>query len=145
MEIIKHYLYTKEHEWINVDGKIATVGITEYAQSALGDITYVELPKEDFEVEQFEELASVESVKAASDIFAPMSGRVIEVNSDLESDPGLINRSCYEAGWIAKIEVSDAEEKSNLMSAAEYRKFLESLKEEEEELNQEEGDKEKEV
>ena len=127
METVGHYLYTKEHEWINIEDKTATMGITEYAQSALGDITYVELPQVDSEVEQFEQFVSVESVKAASDINAPMSGRIIEVNGGLESNPGLINRSCYEKGWIAKIELSDTDEKMNLMTAVEYRKFLEGL------------------
>ena len=128
MEIMEHYLFTKEHEWINIeDEKTATVGITDYAQSALGDITFVELPSVGMEVEQFEQFVSVESVKAASDIFSPMSGKVTDVNTKLESDPGLINRSCYEKGWIAKIEISDLEEKSNLMNAQEYSKFLESL------------------
>ena len=120
-------MYTTDHEWINIEDKEATIGITEYAQSALGDITYVELPDIDAEVEQFEQFVSVESVKAASDIFSPMSGRVIETNSDLESDPGLINRSCYEKGWIARIELTEPDEKSNLMTAAEYLKFLEGL------------------
>ncbi|HOW34803.1 MAG TPA: glycine cleavage system protein GcvH [Candidatus Omnitrophota bacterium] len=129
MEVVKDYLYTKEHEWIDIEGTTATIGITEYAQSALGDVTFVELPKIDTEVEQFEQLASVESVKAASDIFSPMSGKVIEVNKALESDPPLLNKSCYEEGWIAKIAISDIEEKSNLMTAAEYRKFLEGLEE----------------
>ncbi len=127
MEVIEHYFYTKEHEWINIDDKTATIGITEYAQSALGDITFVELPEVDGEVEQFEQFASVESVKAASDIFAPMSGRVVEVNEDLEEDPGLVNRSCYQKGWIAKIELSDLDERGNLMTAEEYNKFLEGL------------------
>lgn len=127
MEIIEHYLYTKEHEWINIDDKTATVGITEYAQSALGDITFAGLPEVGFEVEQFEQFASVESVKAASDIYAPMSGRIAEVNTRLESDPALINRSCYEKGWIVKIEISDMDEKLNLMTSEEYRKFLEGL------------------
>ena len=128
MEIMEHYLFTKEHEWINIDDeKTATVGITDYAQSALGDITFVELPSVGMEVEQFEQFVSVESVKAASDIFSPMSGKVTDVNTKLESDPGLIDRSCYEIGWIAKIEISDLEEKSNLMNAQEYSKFLESL------------------
>jgi len=129
MEVMKHYFYTKEHEWINIDGETAYVGITEYAQSALGDITFVELPKVDSEVEQFERLAAVESVKAASDIFSPMSGKVIEVNTALDSKPELINKSCFENGWIAKIELADEEEKSNLMTAAEYEKFLEGLEE----------------
>ena len=128
MELMEHYLYTKEHEWINLeDEAVATVGITDYAQSALGDITFIELPAAGSEVEQFEQFVSIESVKAASDIFSPMSGKVMEVNPKLESDPGLINRSCYEKGWIAKIAISDIEEKSNLMNAQEYNKFLESL------------------
>ena len=127
METIEHYLYTKEHEWVNIDEKRATVGITDYAQAALGDVTFVELPEVDSEVEQFEQFVSVESVKAASDIYAPMSGRIVEVNTKLESDPALINRSCYEKGWIAKIEISEIDEKLNLMTAQEYRKFLEGL------------------
>ena len=128
MEILEHYLYTKEHEWINIeDDTTAVVGITDYAQSALGDITFIELPSVGSEVEQFEQFVSIESVKAASDIFSPMSGKVTEINAKLESDPGLINRSCYEKGWIAKIELSDIEEKSNLMNAQEYHQFLESL------------------
>lgn len=127
MEVVDHFLYTKEHEWINIDGDSATVGISDYAQGALGDITFVELPNVEDEVEQFEELASVESVKAASDIFCPMSGKITEVNDELNEEPGLINKSPYEKGWIAKVKLSDDEEKSNLMTAEEYRKFLESV------------------
>ncbi len=127
MDIINHYLYTKEHEWIDIDGKTATVGITDYAQSALGDITYVELPGIDGQVEQFEQLTALESVKSASDIFSPVSGKILEVNDELTDDPGLINRDPYEKGWIAKVEISDEEEASNLMTADEYRSYLESL------------------
>lgn len=128
MEVAEHLLYTKEHEWINIeDDGVATIGISEYAQQALGDITYVELPDVDQEVEQFEEFASIESVKAATDIFSPMSGRIIEVNSALENKPEMINKSPYEKGWIAKIEINDLDEKSNLMTATEYSKFLESV------------------
>lgn len=127
MEIADHLLYTKEHEWINLDGDIATIGISDYAQESLGDITFVELPSVGDEVEQFEEFASVESVKAASDIFSPMSGEVTEINEDLNEEPGLINKSPYDAGWIAKVRLSDTEEQSNLMTADEYRKFLESV------------------
>ena len=127
MEIIEHYLYTKEHEWINIEDNVGTVGITDYAQSALGDITFVELPQEDAEVEQFEEFVSVESVKAASDIFSPMSGKVLEVNSKLEDSPGIINKFCYTKGWLVKIEISSMEETSNLMTAEEYENYLESL------------------
>ena len=127
MEIEEHLMYTKDHEWVNIEGSIATVGITDYAQEALGDITFIELPEVDDEVEQFGEFASIESVKAASDIFSPMSGKVIEVNPNLESKPGLINKSCYDKGWIAKIEISDPDECSNLMTADEYHNFLESI------------------
>jgi glycine cleavage system H protein len=127
MEVVDHLLYTKDHEWINIDGDEATIGISDYAQESLGDITFVELPSVGSEVEQFGDFASVESVKAASDIFSPMSGEIIEVNEDLIDEPGLINKSPFESGWIAKIKLSDVEEQSNLMTAEEYRKFLEGM------------------
>ena len=127
MEIEDNFLYTKEHEWVSIEDNIATMGITDYAQEALGDVTYVELPEEETEVEQFEQFVSVESVKAASDIYSPIGGKVIEVNRKLEDTPGLINKDCYGKGWIAKIEVRDMDESTNLMSAEEYRNFLESL------------------
>ncbi len=126
-EIIEHYWYTKEHEWVNVEDNVGTMGITDHAQHALGDVTYVELPDEESEVDQFEQFVSVESVKAASDIYAPMGGRVIEINRDLEDNPALINKDCYGKGWIAKIDIRDVDETSNLMSADEYRSYLESL------------------
>ena len=127
METMEHLLYTKEHEWVHIEDTSATVGITDYAQNALGDITFIELPDVGSEVEQFEHFVSVESVKAASDIFCPLSGKVTEVNKKLEADPGLINRSCFEKGWLVRIELSDPEEKSNLMNAQEYEQFLEGL------------------
>ena len=127
MDVEDLYLYTKEHEWINIEDGTATIGISDYAQESLGDITFVELPGVGDEVEQFEEFATIESVKAASDIFSPMSGEVVEVNGALESKPALINKSCYEKGWLIKIKVSDIEERSNLMTAEEYRSFLEGL------------------
>ena len=127
MEIEENFLYTKEHEWVSIEDNIATMGISDYAQEALGDVTYVELPEEELEVEQFEQFVSVESVKAASDIYAPMAGRVLEVNLKLEDNPALINKDCYGKGWIAKIEVRDMDESTNLMSAEEYRNYLESL------------------
>ena len=127
MEIEDNFLYTKEHEWVSIEDNIATMGITDYAQEALGDVTYVELPDEDFEVEQFEQIVSVESVKAASDIYAPMSGRVTEVNRKLEDTPALVNKDCYGKGWIVKIDVRDMDESTNLMNAEEYQNYLESL------------------
>jgi len=127
MEIEENLLYTKEHEWVSIEDNIATMGITDYAQEALGDVTYVELPVEETEVEQFEQFVCVESVKAASDIYTPIGGKVTEVNRKLEDTPGLINKDCYGKGWIAKIEVRDMDESTNLMSAEEYRNYLESL------------------
>ena len=127
MDIYESYYYTKEHEWIDIDDNIGTVGITDYAQANLGEITFIELPSVETEIEQFEQIASIESVKAASDIFSPMSGRVIEVNTELETEPSIINKNCFENGWIAKIEITSPEEKSNLMTADEYQKYLDSL------------------
>ena len=127
MDVEDDLLYTKEHEWVSIEDNVATVGISDYAQNALGDITFIELPSVDDEVEQFEQLASLESVKAASDIYSPISGKIIEVNEELNEKPGLINKSSYDKGWIAKIEISDPEECSNLMTPDEYSSFLESV------------------
>jgi glycine cleavage system H protein len=126
MEIEEQLLYTKDHEWVLVEENLATIGITDYAQESLGDITFIQLPPSGDEVEQFGQISSIESVKAASDIFAPISGKIKDVNAALEDDPGVINRSPYDKGWIAKIEMSDTEELSNLMTAEEYRMFLEN-------------------
>lgn len=127
MEVVDHYLYTKDHEWINIEESSGTVGITDYAQMSLGDITFVELPAMNSEVKQFEQLASLESVKAANDIYSPMSGKIIDVNKEVEADPGLINKDCFEKGWLARIEVSAIDERSKLMTAEEYRKYLDNL------------------
>jgi len=124
MEVEEHLLYTKDHEWVSIEDGIATAGISDYAQESLGDITFIELPNVGDEVEQFEEFASIESVKAASDIFSPISGKVVEVNKDLDAEPGLLNKSCYENGWIAKIKISTPDEQSNLLTSEEYEKFL---------------------
>lgn len=126
MELSDQALYTKEHEWVIIDGTTATVGISDYAQGQLGDITFIELPTVDDEVDQFGELSSIESVKAASDIYSPVSGKIIEVNTELEDDPGMMNKYPFEKGWIAKITLSDNDEASNLMTAEEYKSFLES-------------------
>jgi glycine cleavage system H protein len=127
MEIEENFLYTKEHEWVSIEDNIATMGITDFAQGSLGDVTYVELPEVDTEVEQFEQVVCVESVKAASDIYAPMAGKVIEVNRKLDDNPALINKDCYVKGWIAKIEVREMDESTNLMNAEEYRNYLNTL------------------
>jgi len=124
-DIEEHLLYTKEHEWVSIDDdETVTMGITDYAQEQLGDITFIELPGDGDQLEQFEQVASIESVKAASDIFSPMSGEVLEVNSELDTDPGLINKSPYAKGWIVRIKITDPDEKNNLMTAEEYREYL---------------------
>jgi glycine cleavage system H protein len=127
MNIPDNLYYTREHEWVRFEDTTATVGITDFAQAALGDITFVELPKTGIDVKQFQGLATIESVKAASDIFAPVSGKILEVNTGIEKDPAVVNQSCYEQGWIAKLKVKDASEKNNLMDTPAYKKFVESI------------------
>lgn len=112
--------YAKTHEWLRIDENIATVGITDFAQNQLSDITFVELPDVGREVEAGDEVAVVESVKAASDIYSPVAGTIVEVNGDLEDSPDMINASPYDAGWLFKIELRKEEDVDNLMSAEEY-------------------------
>lgn len=116
-------LYSKEHEWVKVDGNVATIGITEYAQNSLGDIVYVELPKIGANVAQFSSVGVVESVKAVSDLFTPIAGEVTEVNGDLENDPALVNREPYGGGWMFKVKLSDGSQTSGLLSPADYDKL----------------------
>jgi glycine cleavage system H protein len=116
------YRYTKEHEWIQVDGTIGTVGITDYAQNSLGDIVFVELPKVGDTIEAGKSFGSVESVKAVSDLFAPVSGTVAAVNEDLKDAPEKIN-SDANTTWLLKVELSDAKQVDALLSAADYEKF----------------------
>ena len=123
MNVEKGLLYTKDHEWVKVDGDAAYVGIADFAQSNLGDIVYVELPEVDDDIDAEDSLASVESVKAAAEVFAPASGTVIEVNEELEDDPALLNKAPYE-NWIAKINLSDKSQLDGLMNDAEYTEFL---------------------
>lgn len=127
MHIPEDLLYTKEHEWVRVKAKTATVGITDYAQGSLGDITFVDLPKTGTQVSQFKQYATVESVKAASDVYAPVSGKVTGVNSEVTAHPELINQSPYEKGYFATIEMGNEKELSALMKPADYKKFVESL------------------
>ena len=120
-------LYSETHQWARVEEGVATVGITHYAQDQLGDVVYVELPRPDDEIKRGEPLGSVESVKAVADINSPVSGRVIEANGALDDAPEQINQSPYDAGWLAKIELSDPAEVRGLMSAQEYVRFLQQL------------------
>lgn len=119
--------FTEDHEWIDVDGDVATVGITDYAQEQLGDIVFVEVPAEGKEVAKGDDAAVVESVKAASDVYAPVSGTVIEGNAALEEDPALVNNSPEEDGWFFKLTLADASELEELMDEAAYKAFVAKL------------------
>ena len=116
--------YTDSHEWVKLDGEVATVGITDYAQHALGNIVYVDMPEVGDEVTAGEDFGAVESVKAASDLISPVSGEVIEINEDLESEPELINKDAF-ANWIMKVRVNDPGEVNELMDAKEYESICE--------------------
>ncbi len=116
-------LYSKEHEWVKMDGDTATIGITDYAQNALGDIVYVELPKVGAQILQFGNVGVVESVKAVSDLFSPVGGEVVEVNPELDNDPALVNREPFEGGWMFKLKLDDGAQTSGLLSADDYGKL----------------------
>lgn len=116
--------YTKTHEWIKKEGRKALVGITDYAQKEISDVVFVELPKLGQDAQQAKPVAVVESVKAAFDIYAPVSGKVIKANGDLESDPGRVNADCYGQGWFLEIEMNNESEWNSLMTAEEYQKQL---------------------
>jgi len=120
----QHLKYTQNHEWIRDDGKVFVVGITEYAVDQLGDITYIELPEVGLDVAQDDDVASVESVKAASEVYAPAGGRVVEVNERLLDQPEIVNKSPYEDGWFFKLEGVERAEFDSLMSAAAYEIYL---------------------
>ena len=119
--------FTDEHEWIDVEGDTATVGITDYAQSQLGDIVVVELPQVGAAVAKGKDAAVVESVKAASDVYAPITGEVTEANGALEDDPALVNSSPEDEGWFFKLTIADRSQLDGLMDAAAYKSFCESL------------------
>lgn len=117
--------YHKEHTWVKVAGKKATIGITDYAQDALGDIVYIDLPETDTTIEANSELGEIESTKATSSVISPVSGTITEVNDDLSESPEVINEEPYGKGWIAVIEIDDNSEVDNLMDAADYAKYVE--------------------
>jgi glycine cleavage system H protein len=116
-------LYSKEHEWVKIDGDTATVGITDYAQNSLGDIVYVELPKVGAKVDKSGSVGVVESVKAVSDLFTPVGGEVTEVNSELDNDPALVNREPFKGGWMFKLKLTDGAQTSGLLSPDDYDKL----------------------
>lgn len=117
-------LYTESHEWVRVEGDLATIGISDFAQHELGDIVFVELPEVGTKVSAGEPCGSIEAVKAVEDLICPLSGKVEEKNSDLEDSPDLINKSAFEEGWLIKVRLSNPEELENLLSAVEYQKII---------------------
>ena len=116
--------YTPDHEWIRIGGKKGEVGITEHAQKELGDIVYVELPVLDDEIEAGDEFGTIESVKAVSPLYMPLSGKVVEVNSELRDHPELVNDDCYDEGWIVRIEITNTDEQEDLLDAEGYQAIL---------------------
>ncbi len=129
MEFPEDLKYSKEHEWVLVEGNVATVGITDFAQDQLGDIVFVELPGIGDKVSKEDAFGVVESVKAVSDIYAPVSGKVLEVNDDLPENPEMVNEDPYGDGWMIKIEMNDPEELQDLMTATEYEEYVAEEKE----------------
>jgi glycine cleavage system H protein len=116
--------YTKEHEWVRIDGKVATIGITDWAQSELGDIVFIELPNVGDTVRKAQPFGTIEAVKAVSELFAPVSGKVVEINSALEDDPMAINRDAYGDGWMIKMELTDLSELEQLLDAGGYLSII---------------------
>jgi len=141
MNFPENLKYSKEHEWVMmVEDGVALIGITEFAQSELGDVVYVELPEVGEKITKDDPFGSVESVKAVSDLFAPVSGTVIEVNDSLPDSPELVNEDSYGDGWMIKVQMSDIEELKDLLAQDEYGEFVERQKEEDDEEDEEEGE-----
>ena len=127
MNVLDGLYYTKEHEWVKIEGDVAKMGISDHAQSSLGDITFIELPEKGKKLEQSKQCATIESVKAASDIYAPLSGEVVDVNETVKTKPEIINQSPYEKGWFITIKISSEKEKENLLDSQAYKKHLEGI------------------
>ena len=124
MSLPEDLKYTKEHEWLKVDGETAIIGITEHAQSELGDIIFIEFPNVDQKIEKNEPFGTIEAVKTVADLFAPVSGKVIEINETLEDNPEFVNSDPYVNGWIVKVSISDISEMEELMSADKYAELI---------------------
>ena len=126
MNIPKELKYTEEHEWIRIDGNTATIGITDFAQGELGDIVYIDIDSIGNELDGNEIFGTVEAVKTVSDLFMPIKGKVLEINSDIESTPEIVNEDPYGKGWIIKIEIHEEQDISNLLSDEEYRNMIDN-------------------
>lgn len=124
MNVPAELKYTKEHEWVKVDGNVATVGITDWAQGELGDIVFVELPDIGAEISQMDAFGTIEAVKAVSELYAPLSGKVVEINSALDDDPMVINKDPYDGGWMIKVEIADSSQLEQLLDADGYKGII---------------------
>lgn len=124
MAVPSELKYSKEHEWVKVEGNTVTIGITEYAQGELGDIVFVELPDVDDEINEGDTFGSVESVKTVSELYAPVSGKIVETNEELEDSPEFVNESPYEKAWMVKVELSDESQLDELLSAEQYSEMI---------------------
>ncbi|EKU45723.1 glycine cleavage system protein GcvH [Staphylococcus massiliensis] len=124
MAVPKELKYSKEHEWVKVDGDTVLIGITDYAQNELGDIVFVELPEVDEEISEGDSFGSVESVKTVSELYAPVSGKVVEINDELEDSPEFVNESPYEKAWMVKVELSDESQLDALLDAEKYEEMI---------------------
>ncbi len=125
MNVPKDLMYTIDHEWAKFDDNIVTIGVTDFAQSELGDIIFVELPEIGKEIEKDEPFGNIEAVKTVTDLLSPVTGRIIEINIEIEDSPESINEDCYGRGWLVKIEIDDLSEKDQLLSAEDYRGIIE--------------------
>ena len=123
MKILKELKYTESHEWVKVEGDVAVIGVSDYAQSELGDIVFVEMPEVGDEAEKDESCGTIEAVKTVSDLNSPVSGEIVEINEALDDEPTLVNTDCYGEGWIIKVKMSDTSELDDLMDADAYEKF----------------------
>jgi glycine cleavage system H protein len=126
MDFPKDLKYSKEHEWVKVDGDTATIGITDYAQGELGDVVFVELPDSGEEFKQMDAFGTIEAVKAVSELYTPVSGEIVEINEKLEDEAGLVNQDCYGDGWMIKMKLSNPSELDDLMDADKYKELVES-------------------
>ena len=124
MNVPAELKYTKEHEWVKIEGNVATIGITDWAQSELGDIVFVELPEVGTDVTQMEAFGTIEAVKAVSELFSPISGKVVEINGALEEDPMVVNRDAYGEGWMIRVELSDTSQLEQLLDATGYNELI---------------------
>lgn len=124
MNLPESLKYTKDHEWVKIEGNIATVGITEFAQGELGDIVFVEIDTEDEELDKEEVFGTIEAVKTVSDLYMPLAGKIIEVNDKLESQPELVNKEPYVGGWMVKIEIKDKSQINSLLSVDSYKALI---------------------